>query len=100
MEIGLSDPPALSDMRRLQTVRCGDLRLRLRPGPARQEHRGQHQDAAEEHPGGGASPPSSTANSAANTGSMLMMIAARVGARWRCAHVWPIIAPGPANTAM
>ena len=46
------------------------------------------------------SPPSSTANRAAKTGSMLMMIAARVGGRWACAQVWPIIAAAPAKTAM
>ena len=43
------------------------------------------------------SPPSSTAKSAANTGSMLMMIAARVGGRWACAQVWPSSASAPAT---
>ena len=46
------------------------------------------------------SPPNTTAKNAAKTGSMVMMIAARVGGRWACAQVWPIIAPAPATTAM
>ena len=46
------------------------------------------------------SPPSSTAKSAAKTGSMLMMIAVRVGGRWACAQVWPSSAAAPATSAM
>ena len=46
------------------------------------------------------SPPRPTANVAANTGSMLITIAARVGARWAWAQVWAISAAAPATTAM
>ena len=46
------------------------------------------------------SPPMSTAKNAAKTGSMLMMIAVRVGERCACAQVWPAIASAPAKTAM
>ena len=48
----------------------------------------------------GSSPPARTAKSAANTGSMLMMIAQRVGARWAWAQVWANRANDPASAAM
>jgi hypothetical protein len=46
------------------------------------------------------SPPSSTAKNAAKTGSMLMMIAVRVGESCDCAHVCAISASAPATIAM
>ena len=83
---------------------CDVRDLRLDPAPGHQlddQHGGQDQRPAEQHPRTVAdSPPSSTAKSAAKTGSMLMMIAVRVGGRCACAQVWPSSEAAPANSAM
>ena len=46
------------------------------------------------------SPPSHTAKNDANTGSMLMMIALRVGGRWAWAQVCPSRPSAPTTMAM
>jgi hypothetical protein len=51
--------------------------------------------AADHHPRGQALTPNSTAKNAAHTGSIVMMMAARVGGSCACAQVWPRIVSEP-----